>query len=43
MVDNSVSYAALELLAVDSREDCFENHRESLRYLARQGLVILNQ
>ena len=42
MAANGVSYAALELLAVDNKEACFENHRKSIRYLAELGVVELN-
>ncbi|MEN8201781.1 MAG: hypothetical protein ABFS28_04235 [Bacteroidota bacterium] len=39
MEAQGVSYAALELLAVDSKEACFENHRKSIDYLIGKNLV----
>lgn len=42
MSDNKVKYAAFELLAVDSKEECFENHRKSIEYLASSGIVEVN-
>ena len=42
MSENKVVYGALELLAVDSKEDCFENHRKSIAYLAEKSLVELH-
>jgi len=42
MAENDVPYAALELLAVDSKEECFENHRKSVAYLSKLGIVDLN-
>ncbi len=41
MAANGVVYAALELLGVDSMEECFENHRKSIRYLADKGIIEL--
>ncbi len=42
MSDNKVKYAALELLAADSKEECFDNHRKSIGYLSSLGIVELN-
>jgi len=42
MTARRVRYAALELLAVESREECFENHRKSVDYLVDKHLVELN-
>lgn len=43
MASNGISYAALELLAADTREECYENHRKSIAYLAELDLVELNK
>jgi sugar phosphate isomerase/epimerase len=42
MSQNKVKYAALELLSVDDKQECFDNHRKSIEYLASQGIVDLN-
>jgi hypothetical protein len=42
MSAQGVHYAALELLAVESKEACMENHRLSLHYLADKHLVELS-
>jgi hypothetical protein len=42
MGDNAVRYAALELLAVEGKEKCFENHRKSIAYLSDLGIVEFN-
>lgn len=39
MSENQVKYAALELLSVDDKQACFDNHRKSIEYLASQGIV----
>jgi sugar phosphate isomerase/epimerase len=39
MSENGVHYAALELLAADSKEECFGNHRKSIEYLAELGII----
>jgi sugar phosphate isomerase/epimerase len=39
MSENGVRYAALELLAADSKEECFGNHRKSVEYLAELGII----
>lgn len=39
MSENQVKYAALELLSVDDKRACFDNHRKSIEYLASQGIV----
>ena len=36
---NQVRYAALELLSVDDKQACFDNHRKSIDYLASLGIV----
>lgn len=41
MAEGGVSYAALELLAADTREACMENHRKSMKYLCDKKLVEL--
>lgn len=42
MTAQGVKYAALELLAADTREACYENHRKSIEYLASCNLVELS-
>ena len=39
MSGKQVKYAALELLAVDDKQACFDNHRKSIEYLASLGIV----
>ncbi len=39
MSRNQVKYAALELLSVDDKQACFDNHRKSIEYLASQGIA----
>jgi len=39
MSQNQVKYAALELLSVDDKQACFDNHQKSIEYLASQNLV----
>ncbi len=39
MSQNEVRYAALELLSVDDKQACFDNHRKSIVYLASLGIV----
>lgn len=39
MSGNQVKYAALELLSVDDKQACFDNHRASIEYLASLGIV----
>jgi sugar phosphate isomerase/epimerase len=39
MATNKVQYAALELLSVDDKVACFDNHRKSIEYLASLGIV----
>ncbi|MFC2111765.1 hypothetical protein ACFLTA_00710 [Bacteroidota bacterium] len=43
MAIHKVAYAALELLGVESKVECYENHLQSLRYLASEGIIELNQ
>lgn len=40
MTTLGIRYAALELLPLDDREACFENHRKSIAYLTDKKLVI---
>lgn len=42
MAAHGVKYAALELLAVDGKKACYENHRKSIAYLVDNNLVELN-
>lgn len=39
MSTNQVQYAALELLSVDDKQACFENHHKSVEYLIELGIV----
>ena len=39
MSQNKVKYAALELLSVDDKQACINNHRNSIEYLASLGIV----
>ncbi len=39
MSANQVQYAALELLSVDDKQECFDNHHKSIEYLASLGIV----
>ncbi len=41
MAENGVHYAALELLAAESKEACMENHRRSIAYLEQMGIVTI--
>ncbi len=43
MSENKVKYAALELLSVDDKQACFDNHRKSMEYLASLGIVEVKQ
>jgi sugar phosphate isomerase/epimerase len=42
MSENRVIWAALELLGVENKEECKENHRKSLNYLKENNLLTLN-
>jgi sugar phosphate isomerase/epimerase len=42
MSRNQVRYAALELLSVENKQACYENHRKSINYLASLGIVEIN-
>jgi sugar phosphate isomerase/epimerase len=39
MSEKGVQYAALELLAVEGKEECFTNHEKSIEYLASLGII----
>jgi sugar phosphate isomerase/epimerase len=39
MSRNQVKYAALELLSMDDKQACIDNHRKSIEYLASQGII----
>jgi sugar phosphate isomerase/epimerase len=39
MSANRVQYAALELLSVDDKQACFDNHHKSIEYLASLGII----
>jgi sugar phosphate isomerase/epimerase len=39
MSGNQVQYAALELLSVEDKQECFDNHQKSIEYLASLGIV----
>jgi sugar phosphate isomerase/epimerase len=39
MSQNKVQYAALELLSIDDKQACFDNHHKSIEYLASLGIV----
>jgi len=42
MSENQVEYAALELLSVEDKQACIDNHRKSIEYLASLGIVEVN-
>ena len=39
MSGNRIRYAALELLSVDNKQECFKNHHQSIEYLSELGIV----
>lgn len=39
MESHGVNYAALELSGVETKEACFANHMESIRYLRQKGII----
>ncbi len=41
MAAGNVTYAALELLAADSKEECIENHHKSIQYLVEKNIIEL--
>jgi hypothetical protein len=43
MSSSRVMYAALELLSVDDPQTCFDNHRESIAYLASLDIIQTNE
>jgi sugar phosphate isomerase/epimerase len=40
MGKQNVKYVAIELLAVDDKQECFDNHAQSIEYLIEKGILL---